>query len=805
MKTIVTWVARVGLIWISVLLPLVSRTADSISPPVRTAEQIQQDWLVQDALRNPAFATPRSDPRQNVHSAWLTLQRGFRLADDLKARGVDVEDTVRILSDTEKRLQALPAEAIDASVQGLYFQARGAVRKLALVNPLVDFDSILLVKRAPGILPHLSDQYYGWWSRPGGGIYILEDFRSDQPRLRCLTADWPEGSFLSPDLSFDGKSIVFAYCRFYPQVSGMEKVDKTRLPEDAFYHLYEMRLEDGGVRQLTRGRYDDIRGRYLPGGGFVFLSTRKGQFVQTTQANSEATLDSTLPDSYVRCGGDNRRPCAIYTLHALDVDGGNLRPLSAFESFEYDPSIANDGRVLYTRWDYIDRFNGHFFSLWSTNPDGTNPQLVYGNYTTRPQAVMEARSVPGSHKILFTGAAHHSVTGGSLVLLDPARGNEGPEPITRLTPEVPFPETETWKDMYYTSPYPLAEEYFLTAWSHRRLPPHWGSTPVTGEQNPPNALGLYLGDAFGNLELLYRDPALSSMDPIPLKPRAMPPARPSYVDWEGPQEGRLLVTDIYRGLEGLAPGSVQRLRVIGVPPKTQPHMNQPFLGVSSEDPGKFVLGTVPVEADGSAYFRIPSGVPVFFQALDAEGMAVQTMRSLTYVQPGQTLSCLGCHEPRQTVPETNAMPLAAAREPSRLTPGPEGSWPWRFDRLVQPVLDAHCVRCHRPGSGVARAEAFDLTPEKSYESLMAYGDQDLRKLAFEKDRSLAGDGPARNSRLLKTVRQTPGHDGLRLDRAAYDRLVTWMDVYAQKLGSFSPEQEAALIEFRHKTAGLFVE
>ena len=146
-----------------------------------------------------------------------------------------------------------------------------------------------------------------------------------------------------------------------------------------------------------------------------------------------------------------------------------------------------------------------------------------------------------------------------------------------------------------------------------------------------------------------------------------------------------------------------------MPPKVQPHMNSPSLGVSAEDPGKFVLGTAPVEADGSAFFRVPSGVPVFFQALDADGLAVQTMRSLTYVQPGQTLACVGCHEQRDTAPLPRGLPLAALREPSQLTPGPDGSWPLRFDQLVQPVLDRHCVSCHKPGVENAAAAAFDLT------------------------------------------------------------------------------------------------
>ncbi|MGD8499664.1 MAG: discoidin domain-containing protein, partial [Phycisphaerales bacterium] len=328
----------------------------------------------------------------------LLLDRGCRLADSLARLGAGVEQELSGLKSIRKQFLALPREADDQTRRSLYFRARWLTRHMAFSNPLLDFDTILFVKRAPGTLPHISDQYYGWWSRPGGGICLLKDFKSEQPQVLCLTSDWPQGSFLRPDLSYNGGKVLFAYCKYHPQVAGMEKVDKEKLPEDAFYHIYEMNIDGTGIRQLTHGRYDDFDARYLPNNEIIFLSTRKGQFIQCSEANTRATLKATFPDSYVRCGGDNKRPCAVYTLHAMDANGRNLRPISAFETFEYTPSVADDGRILYTRWDYIDRFNGHFFSLWSTNQDGTNPQLVYGNFTQRPQAVLEARSIPNSHR-----------------------------------------------------------------------------------------------------------------------------------------------------------------------------------------------------------------------------------------------------------------------------------------------------------------------------------------------------------------------------------------------------------------------
>jgi hypothetical protein len=234
-------------------------------------------------------------------------------------------------------------------------------------------------------------------------------------------------------------------------------------------------------------------------------------------------------------------------------------------------------------------------------------------------------------------------------------------------------------------------------------------------------------------------------------------------------------------------------------------MNAPSLGISKEDPGKFVLGTVPVEEDGSVHFRVPSGIPVFFQALDQNGLAVQTMRSLTYVQPGQTLSCVGCHESRELAPLAGGPPLAVRREPSKITPGPEGSWPLRFDRLVQPVLDKSCVSCHRQGSDNEKAARFALTGEHSYKNLLSFADKDLEKLAFERDVSNVGRCVAGDSKLLALLTAQGGHEGVQLDDDSFNRLVTWMDVYAQKLGSFSEDQERQLYALRRKLSPMLAE
>lgn len=723
-----------------------------------------------------------------------TLDSGFRLAAALRRKGVNVSAQETALT----QIKSGKPPAGETEKQQLYLRARRAIREMAMANPLLDFDSIVFVKRAPGIFPHLSDQFYGWWSRPGGGLFVIKGFKTDAPVLSCLTDGYPPGSFLQPELSYDARRLLFAHCVHHQEVQEIrDKFTKANLPEDAFYHLYELDIAQGISRRLTRGRYEDFDGRYLPDGDIAFLSTRKGTFLQCSQENTAGTLTADLPDSYVRCGGDRFRPVPVYTLHAMKPDGTNLRPLSAFETFEYNPFLANDGRILYCRWDYIDRFNGHFFSLWGCKQDGSNPQLVYGNYTVRPQATMEPRAIPGSDKLLFTASAHHSISGGSLVLFDRSRGMEGEEPLTRLTPEVPFPETERNVNSYYASPWPLSEDFYLVSWSCRKLPPHCRCDSTT--DNPANAQGLYLYDRFGNLELLYRDPDISSLSPIPLKPRRAPPLLCGDAPARHEQSGEFNLQSVYDGMDDVPRGTVKALRVVGVLPKVQPEMNSPPIGPSHEDTGKVILGTVPVESDGSAFFRAPSGMSLFFQALDAQGRSVQTMRSLTYLQPGQTLSCAGCHESRLRTPQATPLAAAARRPPSRIRPEEDGTLPLRFDRLVQPVLEAHCVRCHSPGG----KQPPDLSVAKSYEALLNCAGGDLRALVHERDSSRANDGAALNSKLLKILRESASHADVKMTDAEWRRLYAWMDTYGAIQGCFSDEQERDLIRWRQQNAGLF--
>jgi len=745
--------------------------------PVRgdLAAMVEHEWRWEDRIDG--------SPAAYAAATAVHLARARRLLDDLRAACGDA-----LLADKAARLNELAvAQAAGADPERLYLDARRLKRQIALANPLRDFGPLLFCKRVPGRYSHLVMQYYGFFARPGGGLFVLERPGQSLEARDILGGRFADGSVLEPRLSYDGRKAVFSFVRCTGKLHDINQLDN-RTDED-FYHIWEVNVDGTGLRQLTSGPYDDLMPTYLPDGGIAFCSTRRR--------------------GHARCF---HRACGtrwqVYTLHRMDADGADLRILSVHDTNEWFPAVSNSGHLLYARWDYIDRDAVTHQNLWSTRPDGTNPLAVWGNATSSPHCTFQAQPIPGTDRIVFTASAHHSRTGGSLAILDGGISNNGPAAITRITPDVPFPEAEgTGIPEYYGSPWPLSEKYFLAAYS---------PMPLVFEPgvNPPNALGLYLLDAFGNRELIYRDPEIGCETPIPLAARPVPPVVASACATDAGATGQMLLLDVYQGLGDLPRGSIRQLRIVQIFPKTTPYQNEPAIGMAVEENARAVLGTVPVEPDGSAYFELPAGKPVLFQALDADGLAYQTMRSVTYVQRGELLSCVGCHEGRLTAPPSRLI-MASRRPPSRIDPGAYGGRPFSFLEVVQPVLDKHCVRCH---GGEKTEKDLDLRAlpqqgnangpyvfSKSYVSLcgdaMAFwGAGTNAKTAAQAlvprfgGRNNVDVTPpsglygALGSRLMKILRA--GHEKVRLTDDEIRRLAVWIDLNAVFYGAYSAEDQA---------------
>ncbi|MCD6304350.1 MAG: hypothetical protein J7M21_05240, partial [Planctomycetes bacterium] len=489
--------------------------------------------------------------------------------------------------------------------------------------------------------------------------------------------------------------------------------------------------------------------------------------------------------------------CPVYTMFVMNADGGGIRALSFHETHEWQPSIDRDGLIIYTRWDYVDRDTNAAHHIWRCFPDGRDGRSFGGNYPvrrgSRPWMEMNVRAIPGSSRYVATAAAHHGHAFGSLMVIDLGVEDDGAmSQIRRLTPEAPMPEAEgkpTGKYMVYGTAWPLSEKYYLCAYA-----PDGGSH------------GLYLLDCFGNRELIYRDPAVSSLDPIPLRPRPRPPVISPAPPWTDEAPGTLLtaagkarataaaaVMNVYDGDFTWPTGTrITALRIIQLLPKSTAPPNRPRIGVANQTNARAVLGTVPVEADGSAYFRVPAGVPLYFQALDANGLAVQSMRSVTYFQPRSMLSCQGCHEPKRRSPAPGrAVPLALRRGPSDIRPAPDGARPFSYVRLVQPVLDRYCVGCHR------REKALDLGGEpagrygwtRSYVNLAGkfgfyfnVSNGSIRQRVHGGSRTIPGRFGARAAPLMKYL--APAHHGVKLPPADMRRITLWLDCNSEFYGSY---------------------
>ncbi len=708
----------------------------------------------------------------------VVLRRTQALLEDIGQMPAAPDMTV--FREQLKRLQTAEAKFAKAQSEGrfeLFAEICKLRRKIALSNPLLDFDKILFIKRHRSGFNHMCDQYYGVSAIPGGGLYVLNDAFGPNPYVRDVLADSPvrqgrlkgqmliDGSFLSPDLSYDSKKILFAYVECKGDTEHRYHTDPTKghWHPQRCYHLFSVNSDGSDLVQLTDGTWNDFDPCRLPNGRIAFISERRG--------------------GYLRCG----RVCPTYTLFDMNPDGTDIRCLSPHETNEWQPSVTHDGMIIYTRWDYVDRHGCTAHLPWITTPDGRNARAVHGNFAPRElRADMELDvcAIPGSHKFVATGAPHHGQAFGSLVIFDPhVEDDDAMAPVKRLTPEVDFPETQGGAQIYGTA-WPLSENYYLCVYDASMQP----ESGRQGKEYLRGDYGIYLVDAFGNKELIYRDPDIACQNPIPLRPRSTPPAIPDASEHLAAgknAEATLAVVNVYDSLTPWPEGTkIKALRIyqiipMSVPSGSPPHETSLRMPTATDSVvlARYVLGTVPVEKDGSAHFTVPARKELFFQAIDDEGLAVQSMRSATYLQPGEKLVCQGCHEPSHRAPQaTQAVPLALRRQPSKLQPDVDGTNPFSYPRLVQPVLDRNCLACHQENLDKAPrldreivvkgrqkwyASYFSLAPKYGF---WQYGDR---------HRTRPGNFGARASKLYELLKE--GHYGVELSPEDMHRITVWLD------------------------------
>jgi len=735
----------------------------------------------------------------------VVLRRSAALLADLKETSAAAD-----LVPLEEQLEKLRAVAEKTDVENgdarldLFKEICRVRRKIAFSNPLLGFDEILFIKRHRSGFNHMCDQYYGINAKPGGGVYVVSNPFGPHPQVRDVLAGsvvqrgrlkgqtLESGSFVAPDLSYDGRQIMFAYVECQGDRAHRHHTDKMIGHWDPgwSYHIFKVNVDGSGLEQLTDGTFNDFDPCWLPNGRVALISERRG--------------------GYLRCG----RVCPTYTLYDMLPDGSDIRCLSFHETNEWHPSVTHDGRIIYTRWDYVDRYGCVAHLPWITTIDGRDSRAVHGNFAPRqlrPDMELDVRAIPGSHKYVATAAPHHGQAFGSLVMIDPhIVDDDAMAPVKRITPEVAFPESQGGAQVYGTA-WPLSEDYYLCVYDVTMKPGigRQGRTHVRGNY------GIYLLDVFGNKELIYRDPAIACQNPIPLRPQDKEPLMPVFVKRtendpvigrpvtgdDEPEEGTVAVINVYDGLKPWPQGTrIKALRVLQILPMSVPSGRPPHeMGLrepSSRDsvnPARYVLGTVPVESDGSAHFTAPAHKEIFFQALDDRGLAVQSMRSATYLQSGERLVCQGCHERKySTAQMPTTTPLALRREPSKLRPDVDGSNPFSYPRLVQPVLDRYCVKCHaeHPDKPINLArEPIQKNWYASYVNLVAdYGFFDYGN----GHRTTPGKFGARASKLLEILDK--GHYDVKLPEEDMHRITLWLDCCSLFYGVY--EKEGGLAQLR---------
>jgi len=723
-----------------------------------------------------------------------------------------LDDLERALAEILPRLpRGTPADYRQAAnlVDGVE-----SLRQLALVecNPLLDFDRLLLIERTPHGQPRWpTDTGYGM------GEYLGLPRQSS----KCIPG-------IEQPRDWDNSIAVLAPVRPDGQLTTLYQPPDRRLVTDVDLHwdadrllftmpgshdcwqVFEIGADGRGLRQVTPGDQPDVHNYdscYLPSGQIAF--------------------ESTAPLQGVPCNAG----VIVGMTYVMNADGSDIHQICFEQDHNYCPTVMNDGRILYMRWDYTDTPHVWNRMLFTMNPDGTGQMEYYGSNSYWPNAIFYARPIPAHPtKVVGIVTGHHVGRVGELVVFDPAQGRHETAGVVqripgrgqKVEPLIQDKLTEhSWPKFLH--PYPLSDKYFL----------------ASCKPTPDALWGIYLADVFDNLVLVKELERRALLEPIPLRPTPRPPVILDRVERDR-EDATVYMADVYSGpgLAGVPRGTVKQLRVL-----TYHFGYQQIAGidhrVGADGPWevKRVLGTVPVEADGSALFRIPAKTPISVQPLDEQGCAIALMRSWVTAMPGETVSCVGCHERRNSSPPS-LQTLAARRKPSVLAPwyGPPRGFSFRRD--VQSVLDRYCVGCHNGQPTEDGRQIADLRGDQNAFVVFRGGDprgqiirdtpkdqllgryggvfepsylalrNQVRVGGLESDLHLLPplEFHAGTTHLVQMLRK--GHHGVQLDAEAWDRLITWIDLNAPCHGTWSEVtrisggQQTRRIELQQRYCGV---
>ena len=655
-------------------------------------------------------------------------------------------------------------------------------REALLANPLLDFDRMLVIRRRLGgkartamsgelgvgtLNAHSNDSLRrtGWDNE----ISILSNLRGP---TRLDTLYKPDGGKIVTDLELDSDAGHLMFSSIGAQGN---------------WRVFEMTTDGKPPKQLTPddgadvGHFDSC---YLPDGRIIFASTAVYQG---------------LP-----CEAGGR---IMVCLYLLDPATGKIRQLTFEQDSDWCPTVLPDGRVMYLRWEYSDLAHSNSRRLFQMNPDGTNQNEIYGSNSYFPNSFFHARPMPGNpRKIIGVAGGHHGVArSGRLLILDPALGRKEAEGVVQEIPGYGKKVEAIVRDRLvdgvwpqFLMPYPLSEKYILVSCKPSE-----------------NALwGIYLVDVFDNRTLISELEDSALLEPIALMKTQAAPSIPDRIDTTK-STATVLLTDIYRGegLAGIPRGTVKNLRVV------EYYFSKRGTGgligsIGMDGPWdiKRALGTVPVEEDGSAHFMIPAQTPITVQPLDEQGQALQLMRSWFVGMPGESVSCIGCHEGQSKAPPLTPA-LAALRPPSEITSSWHGpARGFNFAREVQPVLDRYCVQCHSDGPGHAAPYLKGDCMISDWQSQIAgnagknggkftasYAElhRYIRRPGIESDMRMLSpmDYHFSSTDLGQMLRN--GHHGVKPDEQSMQRLATWADLNAPFHGTWGeivgPEKVAPVI------------